>query len=605
MGLLDDLRNQAEGKRSAEEEEAARRAEREQYYQEKMLPRMIKAYQFFNEFVEHLNYIQLKTIINYPLLPDGAPQSLRQEGYKVVIDSSKALKRIDFSMEGVLDAPVPFEIFGKDAVLKHADRIERYSFRHDRKDKKDPTSMELVAAKFTLLGPLPLKITVEANVDTSQIIVTVRNFKEPGFTKYNLTVEQFSDEFLDQLGKFVLRQEDRLFGKSEELSEEARKKLRDRMIVEARIRQQELIEAEQRRQAEEAAEKEKSAKHQIKHVVNTKVAQGKESLKDMFNKLKKQAGFVESPEQKQTPALTKTIQPTQATQVAPAQSTQAIPTAASEAKIPAPAAPIDRAAQKQPAPVENVVAKSESLSNGAVTPNVSKQQTTTPPPAPSVSTPTPAPKVFEAPTPNPFLTPKPPVAKTVAEDQPVADKSDSESTASTTSSANPLLSSEALEQDLARIIERDKLGNSGEKPAIDQPDATSSANPFLTPATSKPAAASAQKSAAAKPVNPANPFLQTSATKTAKAQPQPPADTSESPKPKSKPVLRPGELNTSLSESLAKSQADQLAEKKPLSEVKDPTQNPFLKPGEMDLDLTDNMDNIAQSQANNDSKENS
>ena len=121
MGLLDDLRNQAEGKKAAEEEAAARKAEREQYYQEKILPRMIKTYQFFNEFVEHLNFIKLETIVHYPLLPDGRLQPMRQEGYNVVIDSSKALKRIDFSMEGVLDTPLQFEIFGKDAVQKHAE----------------------------------------------------------------------------------------------------------------------------------------------------------------------------------------------------------------------------------------------------------------------------------------------------------------------------------------------------------------------------------------------------------------------------------------------------------------------------------------------------
>ena len=302
MGLLDDLRNQAQTKKAADEEEAARKADREQYYQDKILPRMIKAYQFFNEFVEHLNYINLETIVNYPLLPDGRPQPLRQEAYTVVIDSSKALKRIDFTMEGVLDTPVQYEIFGKDAVHKHADRIERYSFRHERKDRKDPTSLEVVSAKFTLLGPLPLKVTVEADIAQSQIIVTIRNFNEPGFTKYNLTVEQFSDEFLDQLGKFVLRKEDRLFGKSEELSEDAKKKLRDRMIVEARIRQQELIEAEARRKAEEAAAKEKTAKEQIKRVVNTQVVKGKESLKDMMSKLKKQANVVLAPERKQTTA---------------------------------------------------------------------------------------------------------------------------------------------------------------------------------------------------------------------------------------------------------------------------------------------------------------
>ena len=230
MGLLDDLRNQADSQRASEDEEANRKANREQYYLDKIQPRLIKTYQFFNELVEHLNYIKMETIVNYPFQPGGAPQPLRQEGYKVVIDSSKAIKKIDFSMEGVLEEPVEFEVFGRDAVSNHSDRIKQYAFRHECKVRRD-AEQYIQSAKFILEGPLPLKVTVEADIPASKIKVTIRNFIEPGFSSKALTVEEFNDEFLDKIGKFVLRQEPILFGNAEELSEEAKKQLRDRMIV--------------------------------------------------------------------------------------------------------------------------------------------------------------------------------------------------------------------------------------------------------------------------------------------------------------------------------------------------------------------------------------
>ena len=108
MSLLDDLRNQAEGQRVAEQEDAARSGQREQYYSEQMLPRMVKAYQFFKELTEHLNYIKLDTMVEYPLYANGGTHPMRQEGYAVLIDSSKELKQIDVTFQCVLDDPISF-----------------------------------------------------------------------------------------------------------------------------------------------------------------------------------------------------------------------------------------------------------------------------------------------------------------------------------------------------------------------------------------------------------------------------------------------------------------------------------------------------------------
>ena len=461
MGLLDDLRNQADSQRVSEEEEAGREANREQYYLDKIQPRMVKTYQFFKELADHLNYIKMETIVEYPLMPGGAPLPLRQQGYKVIIDSSKALKRIDFSMEGILEEPIEFEIFGKDAVFNHSERIRGYAFRHDYKDRKDATQY-VQAAKFTLKGPLPLKVTVEADVDASEIKLTIRNFIEPGFQKHSLTVEEFNDAFLDKLGKFVLRQEPFLFGSTEELTEEAKKQIRDRMIVEQRIHQQELLEAEQRLKAEKVVKKDHSTKEQLKRAVNTRVTQGKESLKDMFSKLKKQAGFDSTSTETSQPPGPVAAKP----QTPPAQPTAAVP----EKQIPtspAAVAPISTAkpiAAQPPVPAATAVPV---------------QQTPVPPapaePAPPVpEAPAAAeikktqapPRVYTAPGPNPFLTGKEPEIPDSEPEQinnSAEAKPGSGPAGVSASSPKPVLTPEELERDLANIMERDTPENAQEE----------------------------------------------------------------------------------------------------------------------------------------------
>jgi len=218
MGLLDDLRNQADNQRENEAANAERRAKLEAYYKETMQPRMIKAFQYLTEFVNHLNYIKLETFVEYPLLPNGDLQRLQQQDYKVVIDSSKALKEIKFTMECAMDGPVEFEVFGKDAVLLQIDKIKCYSFRHECKTRK--VNLEITSAKFILEGPLLLAVNINADVNESKIKLEIRNFNEPGYAKYVLTADEFDDSFLDRLGKFVIRQERTLFG-GEEISDEA------------------------------------------------------------------------------------------------------------------------------------------------------------------------------------------------------------------------------------------------------------------------------------------------------------------------------------------------------------------------------------------------
>jgi len=289
MGLLDDLRNQADSQREVEATDAEHQAERDTYYQETILPRMVKAYQFFNEFVKHLNYIKHETFVEYPLLPSGQLQRLQQTDYTIVIDSSKAIKEINFKMLCVMEKPREFELFGRDAVLSMADKIEQYSFRHERKNQKN-RDMELESAKFILEGPLPLNVQILADVAEGKIRLALRNFNEPGFTKYILSPEQFDVPFLDRLGKFVIRQEKILFG-GEGISDEAKKNLQDKVVVEKRLREEEMREAEARLKAEDEAEKQRPAKKQLKRAINTKVAKNKIKLKEMFHKLKVQAGF--------------------------------------------------------------------------------------------------------------------------------------------------------------------------------------------------------------------------------------------------------------------------------------------------------------------------
>lgn len=294
MGLLDDLKNQAEEEKVLEEEQATRQAQGEQFYEQELKPRLMMAFEFFNQLTKHLEALKTETRVDYQLLPGGGTVSLRQGGYKVLIDSSKTPKKLDFMLECSFDQPVEFDTEGGMVVQNHIDLLDRYGLRYQKEEKKGPGG-QIISAKFVLGAPLPLKATIEADVDAGDIKLIIRNFSQPGYIKYPIKVEQFTEAFLDRLGSFIIRKQANLFG-SQEISEETKRKLREKILAEKNMREQELVEAEKLRQQEEAEARAKAqaARDQLKKNVNAKVTQGKESLKGMFNRLKKQAGFNDS-----------------------------------------------------------------------------------------------------------------------------------------------------------------------------------------------------------------------------------------------------------------------------------------------------------------------
>lgn len=578
MGVLDDLRTQAQGQREREESDAAEAAHREQFYRDEIQPRMTKAYQYFMELVEHLNYVNLDTPVDYPLWPDGKPETLHQGDYMVVIDSSQAVKRIDVNFQGKLDKPLEFEIRGREAVLRHADRLDRYHIKYERRDHKD-TNLDLIGGTFKIEGPLPLKVVISADVLNGVVQLVFRNFSDPGVSRYSIQPKEFDDAFLDRLGQFMLRKVDKLFTLA--MDDSARDAIRRRLQEEQALRDQEMREAEERWQAEEAARLANSTKEQIKNTVLKTVDENKERLKGIFDKLKKQTKApqqtppVQSAPQTMPAAskpLTKPAQPHHQVAVKKGMSAQTNTSSKLVPPVPEPtgeqvreqAAPAAKRQIPQPKPIPaEAPTQSTSVSPASLKTATEPVGIANSKPASSASptaVPTAAvkktkpPKVHNAAPPNnPFLKPESPVAPPVVETaeretKPAAEQPKLEATPAADSSPRPDLTPESLEEDLARIIERDKQNM-----------------PQQTPDSKKTS----------------NPFLQTPSTKVAAQTATTPATIEHS-----KPYLKPGELNTSLSGASPITRQAVSAKDATASEAKNSTQNPFLKPDELDIDLS-------------------
>lgn len=247
MGILDDLKNQAEVQKAKEEQDKQRQADLIQYYQDEIQPKMLQLYKFFNELVEHLNYLNKDTKATYPVMPDGSLQEFNQSEYKVTIDSAKEIKNINLRFFCNLEKPLRLEVENEERIERYSEVLHSFRIPFDRKDSKD-NDFNLIKSSFEIKGPITAHIIFKGDVGNSQIEMLLTNVEKPGTHKHLLKDRHITEDFIDGLGKFILRENPQFL--KLEIADEDKERIRLRVQEDIQRRHEELEEAEQLLQAE-------------------------------------------------------------------------------------------------------------------------------------------------------------------------------------------------------------------------------------------------------------------------------------------------------------------------------------------------------------------
>ena len=256
MGVLDDLKNQSKVQKAGEAAEAQHQADLLKFYQESLHPKMLRIYTFLNEFTEHLNYIKTETEFPYPVQPDGGLQEFKQSDYKVTIDSANEVKEINLRFYCKLDDPLVVEIENAKHIQRYVDVLHSYRIDFDRTDNKD-NNYDLISSIIKVNGPVPVNVILQGDVETSSIHLILSNFEKPGVTKHTYKERHITEEFIDGLGKFILRQNPQFL--KLDIEDEHKEKIRQNIQADLKQRQQEVEEADRLLKVEEEIEAEKKS----------------------------------------------------------------------------------------------------------------------------------------------------------------------------------------------------------------------------------------------------------------------------------------------------------------------------------------------------------
>lgn len=275
MGLLDDLKKEAEQKEELARQEDAELQTQEAYYEAELKPAMRRAHEYFEELINHLNTVDREISPGYTLVPAGQqPVSLKQGDYMCRADSHDNPRTLLVKTECAMEARREIIVKGKADFQRYSAMLEEHKFPHYTKKQLDD-GHEVASAAFILEGPLTVQIRFQANLEQQCINLDLLNVEATPIKRYRFKPERIDETLLDRLARCLIREESTLV--EVKVSDEMRAELRRKLEEENRRKAEAEAAAMAHREAELQAEEEAKLLNRAKRSVTG-------GIKKMFTK---------------------------------------------------------------------------------------------------------------------------------------------------------------------------------------------------------------------------------------------------------------------------------------------------------------------------------
>jgi hypothetical protein len=236
MGILDDLKREADLARQNQEAAERHRTQLERIYRDEIEPRLTKIHSYLSEMRDCLNTVGWAVEATYQLPGFGTVKNLQQSNYRIYVDSHKALKKIIFEVEGGYPDERKFAV--ESSKLEEA---RQFLISQNVVFTEWPAYQ---GTDWILQGKLRIKlgVVIEADIENSRIKVISHNIEGLNVRHYQFVYSNVDEAWLDQLGRYILRKVDHL-GYTH-LPDETRLALREKVAEQKARWLQELKELE-------------------------------------------------------------------------------------------------------------------------------------------------------------------------------------------------------------------------------------------------------------------------------------------------------------------------------------------------------------------------
>jgi hypothetical protein len=226
MGLLDDLKAQAERRKYEDAEKRRQAAALEAAYVERIHPVMQRIFGYLSELVENINYLKPETLVHFAIREFDCFDDLRQQDYLLSTDSLDRMQQIQLRFTCVGQRPLNFAVTPTSVASDLRELLMDHGLTFRTMDYYDEYHNS-IGGRFEVEPRVPGRVVVEADIPHTLVRLTLINFDSPSLHRAHYLPEEVASRFLDNLGSYILRKNQhltRLF-----LPEETRKAIRIRL----------------------------------------------------------------------------------------------------------------------------------------------------------------------------------------------------------------------------------------------------------------------------------------------------------------------------------------------------------------------------------------
>lgn len=225
MGLLDELENEAQKRKSGDDEAVVRKAAREAAYRTTLEPAMIALHAYLGELVAKLKLVQPKIAIRHAVPGYGDVVGYVEHEYDLKEARLPSSREVTLSFNcTVASSECPnVQVEGAVRVRTLAALFQRYRLGAPLAPSKD-TSGEISAATFKAKGRISMVANFMADAASGQLRLSFTNFDDLSTAVKMVGPEQVGESLYEEIARYLTRESSDLM--REVLPEDYRSQLR-------------------------------------------------------------------------------------------------------------------------------------------------------------------------------------------------------------------------------------------------------------------------------------------------------------------------------------------------------------------------------------------
>lgn len=241
MALIDDLKRQAEDAAARQEQQRQMALARDSAFKKRAQPAMLRAYYYLRELVDTVTRANLDVRVDYEVEGAGRITGLRQHDYVLTADDVPDVTTMTFGFVCSRPDKVRFMVRSRGAVQRQREYLWKHGLLFTFREELSSSAGNVLCGDFEMEAHVRVTVRFEIEPAERRIQVITKNLRHLGENAYLIEVDQFSEEFVEELAKAALRKPNRfdeLTGFS--VAEDIRSQLRERIAREAREKAREV-----------------------------------------------------------------------------------------------------------------------------------------------------------------------------------------------------------------------------------------------------------------------------------------------------------------------------------------------------------------------------